>query len=142
MNPSEWQRQGLVIRVELPETGAFAYQALLGSMCLHIGNLRLAIELARCSTLNRKTGNSMPLWQRHDIVAWPEALGKNATRTWEVALGLAERWPLVGAAFADERDYQAALDAYYVTRAWLGFLNKAAVRALPGASSTPARRAA
>lgn len=69
LNPAEWQHGGLVVRVELPETGAFAYQALLGSMCLHIGNLRLAIELARASTVNRKTGSAMPLWQRHDIVA-------------------------------------------------------------------------
>jgi TIR domain len=30
LNPEEWQRGGLVVRVELPETGAFAYQTLLG----------------------------------------------------------------------------------------------------------------
>jgi hypothetical protein len=124
LNPAEWQRGGLVIRVELPETGAFAYQALLGSMCLHIGNVRLAIELARCSTLNRKTGNSMPLWQRHDIVAWPEALGKNAAKTWAVALGLSGRWPWVGEIFTDESDYQAALYAYYLTMSFIEFVER------------------
>jgi TIR domain len=124
LNPAEWQRGGLVIRVELPETGAFAYQALLGSMCLHIGNVRLAIELARCSTLNRKTGTTMPLWQRHDIVAWPEALGKNATKTWAVALGLSERWPWVGEVFTDESDYQAALYAYYLTMSFIEYVER------------------
>jgi hypothetical protein len=124
LNPAEWQRGGLVIRVELPETGAFAYQALLGSVCLHVGNVRLAIELARCSTLNRKTGNSMPLWQRHDIVAWPEALGKNATKTWAVALGLSGRWPWVGEIFTDESDYQAALYAYYLTMSFIEFVER------------------
>ena len=113
-----------MIRVELPETGAFAYQALLGSMCLHIGNVRLAIELARCSTLNRKTGNSVPLWQRHDIVAWPEALGKNATKTWAVALGLSGPWPWVGEIFTDESDYQEALYAYYLTMSFIEFVER------------------
>jgi hypothetical protein len=124
LNPSEWQRSGLVIRVELPETGAFAYQALLGSMCLHIGNVRLAIELARSSTHNRKTGDSMPLWQRHDIVAWSEALGKNATKAWAVALGLSERWPWVGEVFTDQSDYQAALYAYYLTMSFIEYVER------------------
>jgi hypothetical protein len=124
LNPSEWQRAGLVIRVELPETGAFAYQALLGSVCLHVGNIRLAIELARSSTYNRKTGTSMPLWQRHDIIGWPEALGKNATKTWQVALGLSERWPWVAEVFTDQSDYQAALYAYYLTMSFIEFVER------------------
>jgi hypothetical protein len=128
LNPAEWQRGGLVIRVELPETGAFAYQALLGSMCLHIGNVRQAIELARCSTLNRKTGNTMPLWQRHDIIGWPEALGKNATKTWAVALGLSGRWPWVGEIFTDESDYQAALYAYYLTMSFIEYVERVRVK--------------
>jgi TIR domain len=137
LNPAEWQRGGLVIRVELPETGAFAYQSLLGSMCLHIGNLRLAIELVRSTTLNRKTGGSMPLWQRHDIVAWPEALGKNATKTWAVALGLSQRWPWVGEVFADEGDYQAALYAYYLTMSFIEYVER--VRAKSDIPEDPVR---
>lgn len=124
LNPLEWERSGFVVRVELPETGAFAYQALLGSTCLHIGNVRLAIELARCSTVDRKTGNTMPLWQRHDIIGWPEALGKNATGTWHVALGLFARWPWVGEVFSDESEYQAALYGYYVTMSFVEYVER------------------
>lgn len=124
LNPTEWERSGLVIRVELPETGAFAYQALLGSTCLHVGNARLAIELVRCSTENRKTGNTMPLWSRHDIVGWPEALGKNATKTWHVALGLWARWPWLGEVFSDESEYQEALYAYYVTMSFVEYVER------------------
>lgn len=124
LNPSEWERSGLVVRVELPETGAFAYQALLGSACLHVGNVRLAIELARCGTESRKTGNTMPLWSRHDIIAWPEALGKNATKTWQVALGMLTRWPWIGEVFGDESEYQAALYAYYVTMSFVEFVER------------------
>lgn len=122
LNPTEWERSGLVVRVELPETGAFAYQALLGATCLHIENVRLAIDLARCSTVDRKTGNTTPLWRRHDIIGWPEALGKNATKTWQVALGLSARWPWVGEIFSDESEYQAALYAYYVTMSFVEYV--------------------
>jgi TIR domain len=124
LNPSEWERSGMVVRVELPETGAFAYQALLGSTCLHIGNVRPAIELARCATVDRKTGNTMPLWRRHDIIGWPEALGKNATSTWQVALGLSARWPWVSEVFSDESEYQAALYAYYVTMSFVEYVER------------------
>lgn len=124
LNPSEWQRSGFVVRVELPETGAFAYQALLGSTCLHIGNVRLAIELARSSTVDRKTGNTMPLWRRHDIIGWPEALGKNATRTWQVGLGFLARWPWLDEVFSDESEYRAAMYAYYVTMSFVEFVER------------------
>jgi len=124
LSPSEWERSGMVIRVELPETGAFVYQALLGSTCLYIGNVRSAIELVRCGTADRKAGNTMPLWRRHDIIGWPEALGKNATGTWQVALGLSARWPWLGEVFSDESEYQAALYAYYVTMSFVEYVER------------------
>jgi hypothetical protein len=124
MNPSEWQRGGLVVRVELPETAAFACQALLGATCLHIGNVRAAIELARYSTVDRKTGNQVPLWQRHDVIGWPQSLGRNATKTWDVALSLSARWQWLDVIFNEESEYQAALYAYYVTMSFIEFVER------------------
>lgn len=137
LNPTEWQRGGLVIRVELPETGAFVYQALLGAMALHVGNVRLAIELARSGTSNRTTGKTMPLWQRHDLIAWPQSLGKTATKAWQVVLGLAARWPWIAQVFADETDYQAALYAYYVTLSFIEYVES--VRAQTDIPEDPVR---
>ncbi len=115
LNPARWQRSGLVIRTELPETGAFLYQALHGAMCLQVNDLSAAMRLAREELPNRKTGTNDPLWQRHDIFAWPEALGRSATVAWQVALKLPERWPWVSEVFGDADDYRAALYAYYVS---------------------------
>lgn len=125
LNPSEWQRSGFVVRAELPETGAFLYQALLGSTSLYVGNVRSAIEIARTSTVNGKTGSTMPLWQRHDIIGWPEALGRTATIAWTTALGLPTRWPWVcEVIFSDESEYQAALYAYYVTMSFVEYVER------------------
>jgi TIR domain len=115
LNPAEWQRGGLVIRTELPETGAFLYQALHGAMCLQVNNLPAAMRLAREELLNRKTGTNGPLWQRHDIFAWPEALGRSTITAWQVALKLPERWSWVTDVFGDTDDYRAGLYAYYVS---------------------------
>jgi hypothetical protein len=124
LNPSEWQRSGFVIRTELPETGAFAYQALLGATCLYIGNVRPAIHLACSSTADRKTATTIALWRRHDIIGWPEALGKNATKTWQVALSLSARWRWVGEVFSDDGEYQVALYAYYVTMSLVEYVER------------------
>lgn len=124
LNPSEWQRSGFVVRAELPETGAFTYQALLGSTCLYVVNARAAIELALTSTVNGKTGTQMPLWKRHDIIGWPESLGKNATRAWQTAQSLLERWPWAGEVFSDKSEYHAALYAYYVTMSFVEYVER------------------
>jgi hypothetical protein len=115
LNPAQWQRGGLAIRVELPETGAFLYQALHGAMCLQVNNLPAAMRLAREELLNRKSGTNSPLWQRHDIFALPQALGGSATTAWQVALNLPQRWPWVADVFGDTGDYHAGLYAYYVS---------------------------
>jgi hypothetical protein len=115
LNPAQWQRGGLVIRTELPETGAFLYQALHGAMCLQVNNLSAAMRLAREELLNRKTGTNEPLWQRHDIFAWPQSLGGSVTTAWKVALELPQRWPWVANAFGDTDDFQVGLYAYYVS---------------------------
>jgi hypothetical protein len=74
LNPGEWQRGGLTARVELPQTGAYIYQALYGAMCLNAGNLNAAMRLAR-THVTSPSGTSA-LWQRHDIVMWPSGPGK------------------------------------------------------------------
>ena len=114
LNPTEWQRAGYVLRVQLPETGGYLYQALHGAMALHVGKVAVAMDLARAQTTNSKTGVRAPLWRRHDLVAWPESLGKNATSAWRTLLDLAARWDWVSSVFGDAESYQESLFAYYL----------------------------
>jgi TIR domain-containing protein len=115
LNPAEWQRSGFDIRIELPEAGAFLYQALHGAMCLQASNLTAAMRLAREEFLNRNSGGNLPLWKHHNIVAWPLALGRSAITAWDMARNLPARWPWVAELFGDSSEYQAGLYAYYVS---------------------------
>jgi len=86
--------------------------------------VRPAIHLACSSTADRKTATTIALWRRHDIIGWPEALGKNATNTWQVALSLSARWRWVGEVFSDDGEYQVALYAYYVTMSLVEYVER------------------
>lgn len=137
MNPAEWNRGGFVVRTELPETGAFVYQALHGAMCLHVGNLPAAVTLASIQTVARTSRDALALWQRHDIVMWPQALGHEATRTWKVGLGLGAQWPWLLEVFGDQTDFQAALYGYYVSLNALEYAERLRANVLPKPTDDP-----
>jgi hypothetical protein len=82
------------------------------------------MRLAREEMPNRKSGTNVPLWQRHDIFAWPEALGRSATVAWKVALNLPERWRWVANVFGDTDHYHAGLYAYYVSLSALEYVER------------------
>jgi hypothetical protein len=131
LNPAEWNRSGFVVRTELPEAGAFVYQALHGAMSLHVGNLGAAMTLARAQTVPRSSSSALALWQRHDIVMWPQALGHDATRTWQAGLALASQWSWLLEVFGDQTDYQSALYGYYVSLNALEYVERLLAGVLP-----------
>lgn len=131
LNPAEWNRGGFVVRTELPETGAFVYQGLHGAMCLHVGNLGAAMTLAGTQTVPRTSSEPLALWQRHDVVMWPQALGHDGTRTWLAGLSLTSRWSWLLEVFGDQIDYQAALYGYYVSLNALEYVERLRANALP-----------
>jgi len=122
LNFGQWQRSGLVPRVELPESGAFVYQALNGAMCLHLENVKAAMRIALADIPSRYQNEKLPLWQHKNVIAWPESLGKDMTQGWRVLKSLPERWVWVAEVFNDSADYQAALYAYYVALSTLEFV--------------------
>jgi hypothetical protein len=122
LNFSQWQRSGLVARVELPESGALVYQALNGAMCLNLENVKAAMRIALADIPSRYQNEKLPLWQHKNVIAWPESFGKNLAQGWGVLKSLPERWMWVAEVFNDGADYQAALYAYYVALSTLEFV--------------------
>jgi hypothetical protein len=131
LNPSEWDRSGLVVRAELPATGGFVYQALLGSTSLYVSNVQAAIELARRVIIDKATGKPAPLWCHHELIGWPEALGRNSGNAWRVALNLPSRWKWLNKVFPEANEYQAALYAYYVVLCFVEFVERVHAGDLP-----------
>jgi hypothetical protein len=122
LHPPNWQRAGLVVRLELPMSAAFIFQALHGTLCLYIEDVSTAFRLARLRTQSPLSREPIPLWARHDVVMWPHALGHSADLAWKTISTLPERWPWVSSVFGNLRDYQTALVAYYIALNTLEFL--------------------
>jgi hypothetical protein len=137
LNPAEWERSGLVVRVELPITGAFIYQALHGSLCLHVNNLSAAMQLARTDLPVPQSSVQRPLWRQHGMVAWPVALGRSAADSWKILKSLPSRWGWVANIFGDASEYQAALYAYYVSLNVLEYVERLKQKRSPLLPSAP-----
>ena len=93
-----------------------------GSLCFYIEDLLTAFRLARIRTQSPQSRDPIPLWARHDIVMWPQALGHSADLAWKTISTLPERWPWITSVFGDVRDYQTSLVAYYLALNTLEFL--------------------
>jgi hypothetical protein len=106
----------------LPIAAAFIFQALHGSMCVYVEDLRTALALARTRTLPPTAREELPLWQRHDVTMWPHALDHDAIKAWNVISTLSTTWPWVGNAFGNAKDFHTALLTYYLALNTLDFL--------------------
>lgn len=137
LHPPDWHHANYVARSELPCSAAFVYQALHGSMCLHVEDLATALRLACTRTQSAMVREEVPLYRRHDVVMWPQALGYDAIKSWQVISTLNTLWPWIGEIFGNLKGYQIALLAYYVSLNTLEFFERLAVgRYLPDDPAT------
>lgn len=106
-----------------------------GAFAIHIGDVALGLALARTPTTIKNGGTRISLWQRHDITAWPESFGRNASESWKTLVGLASRWQWIAAIFGDEANFKECLVAYYMALCVLEF-----VELLRGGSAPPVEK--
>jgi hypothetical protein len=114
--PKDWNRSGSIDIVGLPETAAFAYQAIHGATCLATEQLALAVRLARERVGEGPSGkSSVPLYKTSEIIGWPPTLQGNSKISWDFLWELPERWPWLDEIFGDPDAYRVALCAYYIS---------------------------
>lgn len=112
--PTGWQHGGFTVRVELPHAGGFVYQALHGALCLHTAQLPTAIRFMREEVALPAWAKPQPIFRVPDFVGWPNALGQDSRKSWNVLLTLPERWPWINEIFGSTDDYIQTLTAYYM----------------------------
>lgn len=112
LHPKGWNRSGLSVIVELPETAAFVFQALHGATCLQTDQLSLALNLARMRV--DLDGRGHPLHKISRIIGYPPSLGRNYKTGWEFLANLTGQWPWLNEIFGDSDEYLSALCAYYM----------------------------
>jgi hypothetical protein len=114
LNPRGWNPAGITTIVYFPDTIACIYQALNGAMCLQTHQLSLSAKLARTKVAKRFKDSSLPLYQRHEIVGWPETLGRKSTDVWSFLIELSEKWNWLIEPFGSVEEYRESLCAYYL----------------------------
>ena len=112
--PRNWNRAGRTILADFPTTLAFVYQGLHGSVCLATAQLDIAIKLIRTPIEFPGLRESIPFWQHHHVMGWPQAFEGTCTTGWDTLSKLPEQWTWLDGIFGDVDEYKAALCAYYM----------------------------
>jgi hypothetical protein len=114
LNPRNWNPTGLTKIVHFPDTVASIYQALNGAMCLQTHQLALSAKLASTKVAKENEDKSSKLYQRHEIVGWPETLGRNSKEVWAFLSSLSQKWNWLSEPFGRPEEYRESLCAYYL----------------------------
>ncbi len=114
LNVYGWDRSGLTVITELPNTLAYVYQGLHGAICMSTGQYELALELVDSKIKREYDTQYQMLWELRDIMGWLDTLGGKCTDAWRYLSGGAERWSWLTPIFGSPRQYQQALAAYYM----------------------------
>ena len=112
--PKHWNRGGLTILCDFPETSVFLYQGLHGATCLRTYQLSLAMQLARTRVEANVSQGALPLFRHTELIGWPASLGGNSKLAWDFLMNLPEQWTWLGQIFGHLEDYQIALCTYYM----------------------------
>lgn len=127
LNPRNWNAAGLIVRIDVPRSAAFVYQALHGAMAMHVGRISVALSLAETVIPIPRAVTALPVWQQHDLTGWPESLGRNVINAWQTLIQLPRSLPWIVDLFGSEDDWITALTAYYMALS----LNEFATRSGP-----------
>ena len=126
LNPRNWNPNGITTIVRFPDTVACIYQALYGAMCLQTHQSFLSTKLARTKVTKRFEEKALPLYQRHEIVGWPETIGRKSSENWDFLRGLPQEWNWLKEPFGREEEYRESLCAYYLVLNIIEFVDTVA----------------
>ena len=99
----------------LRHTLGYGYHSLHGALCLDMGQIDLALDLARVKVDLYRAGDFREVWEESALVGWSQLLGKNrCTKGWQYIASAYERWEWLSPIFADDLKYRTSLVAYYL----------------------------
>ena len=113
-HPPQWIRAGPTRIVDFPETVAYVYQALYGSICCYTGQISLAIRFIRNKIQTPRRDRSFPLYHMTEILAYPRSFESNSRAAWEFLVVLPDKWSWLKEPFGETEGFNVALIAYYM----------------------------
>lgn len=107
-----WNGSGYTVVVNAPRSLLYVAHNLLGASAVSASRIDIAAAIAR-SPVTDTTQGATELWQHHDLVGWPKALGGHATEAWKYLFLVADRHDWISSIFGSGYDYQLALVSYW-----------------------------
>lgn len=114
LNIPGWSIAGAAELARLPRSLSYVYQGLHGAISVYTDQLDLAMKLADMKVTDHLEQKPLRVWERPDIMGWPESLGENSEEAWKYLSGGAQRWSWLREFFKRESHYRTSLVAYYI----------------------------
>lgn len=123
LEPRSWERSGLTILCDFPQTTAFTFQALLGIFAVHSEQPQLIFDLANQRIKRKYENDSCLLWDYSKVVWAPESLAGNCNTAWSFIWSIGEHMPWVAEKLGGEERVKECLCAHYFTLSWVEYLD-------------------
>lgn len=96
-------------------TLGYVFHSLHGALSINIGQIDLALDIARVKVQYWGQQNCENLWKASPFMGWSRLIGENhCTEGWKYLSSAYNRWNWLGLIFPDELDYRVSLVAYYI----------------------------
>ena len=96
-------------------TLGYVYHSLHGAISLSIGQIDLALDLARIKVEYYNRENFRKLWKAPPFMGWSKLIGNNGcTEGWKYVASTRNRCEWLIPIFPDESEYRVSLVAYYM----------------------------
>ena len=115
LEPRSWERSGLTILCDFPQTAAFVFQSLLGIFAVHSQQPQLIFDLANQRIKRKYENDSCLLWGYSRVVWAPESLARSCNIAWSFIWSIGEHMPWVAEKLGGEERVRACLCAHYFT---------------------------
>jgi hypothetical protein len=115
IGPANWNGSGMTFLTQIPSALVFTFQAVHGAACLFSGQVMKAIMLSRARVRDSYSSEMEALFKQPPLVGWPHSFSERPDLAWTYLVGLSERWRWLTELFGSKEDYQAALQAYYLS---------------------------
>lgn len=107
-----WPSGGYTVLIDAPRTLIYLTHYILGAFCLVDRRTDEALRIAEVIVPTSRKGESVPLWQQHDLTGYPGLFNETARWGWDYLCGLWGSRPLIRDMFALQDDFEVGLASY------------------------------
>jgi len=118
-----WDDYGQRLTAALPETSAFLFHALHGTIAVYSDQVDLAIAMAKLRIRLLTYESSAPLVELREMTGYPTTLDGNAKIAWQFLWDIPNHWKWIADKLGGQRSFHQCLCGYYFLLSWMEYLD-------------------